>query len=786
MGWVIDALATLLICCIDAIVYALAAAAYDVFQIVSRLNIFGGQGRLMEIYTGFSQRIYTALSIIMVFVFAYQMLMLIINPDADKGGAKTTGLIKDVIISVAAIVAMPLLFRYMTVFQNHVIDDNVIFKFVLGADGSFDNNGSPGREIAMITLLSFYHPYGTDANTFAPINQSVADSISDNLDRDSILSNGTVASVVNDCVGKVEGSGDLKNIGWPESLHGMAQDACEDFSVDIVKWRKNNLGSGIALFHDDSIIGNVGESVEYFWIICTAAGAALIWFFVSYAVDLGTRAVKLAFLELIAPIPLILRIMPNARKSFDTWKNELIKTYIDVFIRVATIAFVIQLCMMVPTIIASLFDAINALNGSNGGTTLLVRIIATVALLLGLLKFAKDAPALFKAIFSTGGTMFEGLNLKPGVRKRVEENEYAMKGISAGANIAGRNRALYNRYKQQAQKDGKNSFSSRMAGLGGVLRNSGKTIRGAAKDGMGENSAKTFKDLKNQKLSGAHSGSQDAFDSMDHGAIAQFKNVRGKYKARTSSGTDSVKDKLSNILDSVKEERTRVRSMDEEYLERKRVKARYDAAVKGGNGQDAHLIRQQNEVASANNIAKAAYKAAVDKKMGYWNDEAMEKQFRENGKAILKSSDGDTRNDREFTSWKEYKTAKAAEEYKLYGEKATANQETIARTNQDIANAWKEIQIMSKMDGMGDVMADFFEKEKEAIFGGRVDTSSMTLEHLTKLMENPLQFGDASASDKAAEQMRFINGLSSAYAEKIQSINDYNSAINPSTGGDKK
>lgn len=533
-GWVQDALAAILVGCVDRLVYWLASAAFDVFQIASRINIFGGEGKMMDIYNGFTDRIYTALSIVMVFVFAYKMLMMIIDPDGNK--QNTTGLIKDVVITIACIVIMPLLFRYMTVFQNHVIDENIIFKFVLGTDGDFDSSGNAGRDLSMIVLMSFYHPYDLDSTFFSPITQKVVDSGNTSV----------IDKVKKDCIESLKENDNVDDHHWFQTENGIIEETCNQYTDGIVSWRKSKNNSPGKLLANDGIYGHIDETMDYYWILCTGAGVMLCWFFISYALDLGTRAVKLAFLEVIAPIPLVMRIIPNAKKSFDTWKNEIIKTYLEVFIRVAVIAFIVQLCIMVPIVITSLFDSIKNIEGN-----LFVKIISTVILILGLLKFAKDAPSLFKAIFTTGGTLFDGLNLKAGVKSRIEDNPYAMKGLSYGASAAGRTRALFRTNYEDAQKqarfqNGKTGRPSKLKsaawGAWGVLSHGGNILTGSFKDNMGDKSATSLKDMKGQMQNSGRLGKQESLntiaenESFEAGANKGFFTRVGKKAYHNSIG----------------------------------------------------------------------------------------------------------------------------------------------------------------------------------------------------------------------------------------------------------
>ena len=60
-----------------------------------------------------------------------------------------------------------------------------------------------------------------------------------------------------------------------------------------------------------------------------------------FTVDVAVRAIKLAILRIIAPVPIITYITPGAEKdgAFGNWVKTLTSTYIDLFIRLAIISF---------------------------------------------------------------------------------------------------------------------------------------------------------------------------------------------------------------------------------------------------------------------------------------------------------------------------------------------------------------------------------------------------------------------------------------------------------------
>lgn len=98
-NWFINILAAFFISLLDSVAYTLLAAGYNIFYAVSKINIFRPGSGGEAVYTEITTKIYTALSVVMVFVFAYYLIMMIVDPDGGKGKS-TSALVKETIIAL--------------------------------------------------------------------------------------------------------------------------------------------------------------------------------------------------------------------------------------------------------------------------------------------------------------------------------------------------------------------------------------------------------------------------------------------------------------------------------------------------------------------------------------------------------------------------------------------------------------------------------------------------------------------------------------------------------------
>lgn len=397
MDFIWGVLALLFIHVLDGIFYKFLAAAYQIFLAVSRINIFATEGG-MKVFSTVSTQLYTIIGIAMIFVFAYQLVLLIINPEGGNQKSPSK-LFFDTVVSVFVVLVLPTIFNYMTVFQDHVLTNGTIPAILLGTGAAEDIGEDSGYKIALMVMTSFYHPNNSDYTTFYGEDGKLKSS----------------SDAVDAC----------KQNGDDESICQTYYDALKDF--DDNKTISSITGSSTlskAIYKD--------ETMTYMWVLSTAGAICVTWFLTAYAIDIGTRAVKLGFLQLIAPIPVILRIFPQSRKSFEVWFDEIKKTYVEVFLRLAVIFFAVRLIQLIPALINSVFTSTSA-----SGDGIIIKCIATVLLILGLLKFAQEAPELVKTMFSTGGNWMKGLNFSPSHRKHIEDNKLGMAGIGAAAGMIG-------------------------------------------------------------------------------------------------------------------------------------------------------------------------------------------------------------------------------------------------------------------------------------------------------------------------------------------------------------
>lgn len=396
---------------IDSIVFWFIKLISQVFFLVVDTNMEGQAitAKMNELM----DRIYIILGVGMLFFVAYKIICLMTDPDkiSNDGADSMQGIVKNVVLSVIMLSLIPTAFNYLMQFQSRVVSTNVIGSIILGTsnDSSDDNNvRKAGAKVALSIYSSFYYPVDENRKIYTYY----------------------------ECGGR-----------YPEepNIPSGVPDICETY---VNKYDEAMRNEGIKEFILDEELNQalVDGEMEHIHIIPVLAGAYAVWLYLVFTLDIATRAIKLLFYRLIAPIPVMMRITKPVGGAFTKWINDVIKTYLSLFIRLIIINFsLFTINLIVSRDLLELFPS------SESATWLAVQL-AKVAVLLGILQFAKDAPKMVEELFGV-----EHIDTSvAGMKNRLNENEYAKRAAVAGGALGlGGARRAWNAWQSVSNKNSK-------------------------------------------------------------------------------------------------------------------------------------------------------------------------------------------------------------------------------------------------------------------------------------------------------------------------------------------
>lgn len=328
---------------LDIIIYKLMINIYNVFIMLCN-------GRLLNNDTikQLSSRVGTILGVIMMFMVIFSFIQLLINPEAMNDKEKGIGNIaKKILIVIIMLGTYSYVFNLLANIQVAVISSNSIANLLVP---SSVNTKNFGEALSGNLLTAFY------------------------------TSNFTEDEFEHECT---------------------TEQFEENFKNEIATNHDFSYGYKCLYETDDTLFGTTTYLRDFNWLLSSIVGVVVVYFIFYYCISVGMRIIQLAFLQIIAPMPIISYLSPKKDNMFNKWAKIYFTTYIDVFIRIAIINFVAYL-------IGVIMDNWNSGNGVfwesigiNTTTEIGLKTIVGVIMILALLLFAKKAPDLLKELFPT-------------------------------------------------------------------------------------------------------------------------------------------------------------------------------------------------------------------------------------------------------------------------------------------------------------------------------------------------------------------------------------------------
>ena len=415
-------------CYIDRIIYFFVEKMYELFILISEAGIFS-QATIQE----FATRIYVFLGLIMIFQVSISLVNYIINPstfdDKTIGGA---ALIKNAAIALVGIVLVPYVFEAAYSLQRIVLKENVIGNLILGVK-TWDSQEEAesyvaygGRKMAFSTFSSFV-TFNPEVASSTCINEPVLYP-SYQFNNDAC---GQIGEVPFDSGVKDEEGNELTTVGQYMEYVYKTGEVKTLANADLLVLQYKSTDGDYDLF-------------DYSYLISCIAGAFLIYILFKFCLDIAVRSVKLGFLQLIAPIPLMMRIDPKkGKQKFGKWVSECVKTFCDIFVRLAAIYFAIFIISAITT------DGVQNVAGSaNNVQAALVK----VAIIFGSLMFAQQIPLLLADIVGGGKEAMQALSKSIGKAESAVGGAVAGFGLGAAANAWAAGRANYAENKKAGDK----------------------------------------------------------------------------------------------------------------------------------------------------------------------------------------------------------------------------------------------------------------------------------------------------------------------------------------------
>lgn len=323
-------------------------------------------------------------------------------------------------------------------------------------------------------------------------------------------------------------------------------------------------------------VGVLGAEYKYDYKIpfATIVGIITLFLLVSITIDIAARVFKMLVLEMIAPIPVMSYIDPKSSKdgAFVSWIKQLSNTFLDLFFKLGLIYLILFFVRELNN--DNLFISYGSAEGT--GVNPARKAYLIVFLILGLLKFAKDAPEFIRSIFGIKGKGGEGI---------TKAAAGALGFLSGGATGA----------------------------VGGLV--AGRGLRGAATGAISGATASGSAAAQGKSISGFKAGSDAAIQ-----ARTGDKNAKAGILAKAQQAAIAGQSRREASKIGINQQSLDLAKQD--MIEKKTLATNAEYSYRELMQQESQFTEADRQVGSAGYAAYQAYETRKNQAYSDWQDKA--------------------------------------------------------------------------------------------------------------------------------------------------------------------
>lgn len=320
----------------DSLIYSIAAYCLQAFFEIARFNINSNSINGTNVVEAIMYRVMVLGGVYALFRLGISLINYIINPpDADTASKNGSKIVKNTFIAILLLASSKFIFDFLYDFSTSVIDNGTIQQIIYGPEAE-------------------YPDYSEEQTSKSFVN------------------------------------------GVFLILFKRGDDTT--FTSDAAKAAVSHVASGEASILTLSDYA-YSSDFHYIPILTTVVGIMLIYYFGSFAIELGVRLFKLFILQVISPIPIILSIDPKQNKKLSNFAKAYSGIYISLFIRIITV----YMAFVLLNLIEGIFGQLGKLTDTTttGFISLDATFLVEILLIIACFQAARELPKLIEEALGT-------------------------------------------------------------------------------------------------------------------------------------------------------------------------------------------------------------------------------------------------------------------------------------------------------------------------------------------------------------------------------------------------
>lgn len=443
-------------------VYGLITNLYDLIIMLSDANIFNNSA-----FQSMRNNIFGLIGLFMVFKLAFSIIQYITDPDKLSDSKVGAGkILTKVVVVLVLLGTINTIFDKAFQLQSLILKNGIMEKIVFGTNSTAGNSTTTNNsknnveqevnpelgdnfntaEFLAYSILAPFIRFNVDEDIWGEGKTEADLEKCDEFLRPTDLKLTDVCLSPSPCMEAIKTEGKYKDI--VESMCEGLNERNTYKAIKDVAMLKINKKAVIVVDAFGVLIG--GICVVVLIVIC---------------VGIAIRSVKLAFMQLIAPLPIITYVDPKSSENgmFNKWLKETIKTFLELFIRLLSFYFAV---MIITKVLLGI--------GTDGGLTSITgnfeysffkMPFVYIFLIIGCFLFALQLPKLIENLFGSLGGFSRDAKSTAAIAGGIA-------GITGGLIGGGIANAVGTAQNIRRDNNGR-------LGLGGVLRSGVAGITGA-------------------------------------------------------------------------------------------------------------------------------------------------------------------------------------------------------------------------------------------------------------------------------------------------------------------